>query len=221
MRLLWIFLGLAVLVLVPFAIWGGDLENSFSAEGAVEWLRNFGVWGWLAGTGLLMLDLILPIPSTVVMSALGYLYGPYIGGALAAGGSWLAGLLAYGLCRGLGPRVALRLVGAKDLARGEALFARYGGWLVAWSRWMPVLQETVACMAGLTRMRFGPFLVALACGSLPIGFSFAAIGHAGVTNPGLALALSAALPPVLWLLSRPLWQKRRDDLNAGSGEAGT
>lgn len=214
MRLLWIFLGLAMLVIVPFVIWGGDLERSFSAEGAIAWLREFGAWGWLAGAVLLMSDLVLPIPSTVVMSALGYLYGPWVGGAVAAAGSWLAGMLAYGLCRSLGPRIAVRLVGAKDLARGQALFDRVGGWIVAWSRWMPVLQETIACMAGLTRMRFPLFAVALACGSIPMGFSFAAIGHAGVENPGLALGLSAALPPVLWFASRRLWRTKEARLNA-------
>ncbi len=217
MRLLWIFLVLAVLVLVPFALWGGDLERSFSAEGAVEWLRAFGAWGWLAGIALLMSDLVLPIPSTVVMSALGFVYGPWWGGALAAGGSWLAGLLAYGLCRGLGPRIALRLVGEKDLERGERLFSRVGGWLVAWSRWLPVLQETIACMAGLTRMPFATFALALACGSVPMGFAFAAIGHAGVENPALAIGLSAALPPVLWLISRRIWKRAGAEVSSPGG----
>ena len=219
MRLLWIFLALAVLVLVPFAIWGGDLERSFSLEGAVDWLRDFGVWGWLAGIGLLMTDLVLPIPSTVVMSALGFVYGPGLGGALSAVGSWLAGMLAYGLCRLLGPRVARRLVGEKDLVRGQVVFARVGGWLVAWSRWLPVLQETIACMAGLTRMPFGAFALALACGCLPMGFAFAAIGHAGVENPSLAIALSAALPPVLWLVSRRIWRRAGADASS-PGDAG-
>jgi len=181
----------------------------------VEWLRGFGAWGWLAGIVLLMLDLVLPIPSTVVMSALGFVYGPVWGGFFAAGGSWLAGLFAYGLCRSLGPGVARKLVGEKDLARGHALFARVGGWLVAWSRWLPVFQETIACMAGLTRMPFGAFVVALACGCLPMGFAFAAIGHAGVENPGLAIALSVAFPPILWLVSRRLWSKARADVTAG------
>jgi uncharacterized membrane protein YdjX (TVP38/TMEM64 family) len=185
----------------------------------VEWLRNFGAWGWLAGIALLMTDLVLPIPSTVVMSALGFVYGPLVGGALAAAGSWLAGMLAYGLCRLLGPGVARRLVGEKDLARGQAVFARIGGWLVAWSRWLPVLQETIACMAGLTRMPFGAFALALACGCLPMGFAFAAIGHAGVANPALAITLSAALPPILWLVSRRLWRQAAQDPRV-RGDAG-
>jgi hypothetical protein len=37
-RLFWIFVGLAVLVLIPFAIWGEGLERSFSRDGVVAWL---------------------------------------------------------------------------------------------------------------------------------------------------------------------------------------
>ncbi len=208
MRLIWIFVGLAALVIVPFLIWGGNLEERFSLDGAVEWLRAFGPWGWLAGIGLLMGDLVLPIPSTVVMSALGFVYGPVTGGVLAASGSFLSGLLAYGLCRSLGHRAAAKLTGARDLERGRELFTRYGGWLVAWSRWMPVFQEAIACMAGLIRMPFATYVTALACGCIPLGFAFAAIGHAGVERPGIAIALSLLIPPVLWLVFQKMIKRR-------------
>lgn len=47
-----------------------------------------------------------------------------------------------------------------------------------------------------------PVFLALACGCLPLGFIFAAVGHAGVDHLTLALTLSALLPPVLWLAAR-------------------
>ncbi len=208
MRLIGIFLILAVLVIVPFMIWGENLDQRFSTEGTVEWLRNFGAWGWLAGIGLLISDLFLPIPATIIMAALGYVYGPWIGGAVSALGSFLTGQVAYGLCRSLGQKAAQRIAGEKDLVRGRELFARHGGWLVAWSRWMPVFQEAISCMAGLIRMPYPAFTLALACGCLPLGFAFAAIGHAGVDNPRLAIGLSIAVPPVLWLLFRR-WLKQK------------
>lgn len=211
MRLLWIFLGLALLVLIPFGIWSDDLMWDQST--AVGWIERFDRWGWLAGMGLLVVDLFLPVPGTVVMSAMGYLYGPLLGGAASATGSFLSGLLAYFLCRRLGRRAAVRLAGEKDLARGERLFARSGGWLVAFSRWLPVFPEVIACMAGLTRMPPAAFMTALACGSVPMGFTYAAIGHLGVENPGMALALSAVVPLALWLPFQR-WLRRRE---AGPG----
>jgi hypothetical protein len=50
---------------------------------------------------------------------------------------------------------------------------------------------------------------ALACGAIPVGFVYAGIGAAGQQHPGLALGLSVLIPPVLWLLVRPLLRARR------------
>lgn len=208
MRLFWIFLGLAVLFLIPFLIWGDALEAMFSEDGAAVWLGRYGLWAWAVGIGLLMADLLLPVPGTVIMSALGFIYGPVVGGLVAATGSFLAGAFGYGLCRLLGRRAALRLLGEKDLARGEQLFSNVGGWLVVLSRWLPLFPEVIACMAGLTRMPAAKFLLALACGSVPLGFAFAAVGHAGLEHPTLAIVLSALLPPLLWLAVRPFFKAR-------------
>lgn len=208
MRLVWLFLGLALLVLIPFIIWGSALETAFSQTGTVEWLREFGNWAWLAGILLLITDLVLPIPGTVIMSSLGYVYGIFAGGLLSATGSFLAGSLAYLLCRSFGTGVALRILGERDYQRGHRLFEHMGGWIVALSRWLPVLPEVTTCMAGLTRMPAGLFFAALACGSLPVGFAFALIGHTGVEYPYIAIGLSALVPALLWLVARPLVFRR-------------
>lgn len=212
MRLLWIFLGLAAVVVIPFVIWGEDFETWFSQEAAVRWMRQFGGWAWAAGIGLLVADLFLPIPGTAVMAALGFVYGPWLGGLLGATGSILAGLLAYGLCRQMGRRAAEWIAGKRDLERGERIFgSSAGGFIVALSRWLPVMPEVIACLAGLSRMPFGRFAASLACGSLPLGFAFAAIGAMGKDQPGIALLLSAIVPPVLWILVRPLVMRRAEE----------
>jgi len=202
MRALRLFLILAVAALIPFLIWGGRFETWFTGEAAVAWLRRLGPWGWLGGIGLLMADLVLPVPGTAVMSALGFLYGPWIGGGVSAIGSFLSGALAYGLTRWIHPRWAAKLAGEAELEKYHDLFARSGMWIVALSRWLPLLPEVVACLAGLSRMPARVFFVALACGSLPLGFAFAAIGAAGQQNPALALGLSAVVPAVLILAAR-------------------
>lgn len=208
MRLLGLFLLLGLLVIVPFLIWGDNFEVLFSTEGAAHWLERHGTWAWLAGIVLLIVDLFLPIPGTVVMSALGYLYGWLLGGLISAVGSVLSGLLAYGMCRGLGRRAAERIAGARDLKKGERLFSRAGVWVVMWSRWLPVLPEVIACLAGMVKMNFAIFTVALICGSVPLGFAFAAIGDVGHESPALAIGASVAVPPLLWwIVSRLLKRK--------------
>ena len=202
MRLLATALILAVVLCLPVVFWGDDFMRWFTGDAAIQWLRGWGAWGWLAVIGLLVSDLFLPVPATPEMSAAGVLYGTLIGGLVSAAGSFAAGMAGYGLCRSFGRGFAVRLAGEDELAQHETLFQRSGPWLVAASRWMPVLPEVVSCLAGLTRMPVRVFAVSLACGSIPMGFVYAAIGAAGQDHPRLALGLSLLVPPVLWLLVR-------------------
>ena len=208
MRLLLTALILGIFFCIPFLIWGGDFIRWFSGEAVIAWIREWGPWGRLAIVVLLMSDLILPIPATAVIAAAGYLYGAAAGGLIAATGSFCAGMVGYGACRAFGRGLALRLVGNEALEEHATLFQKSGPWLVAASRWLPILPEVVSCLAGLTRMPLRVFATALACGSLPLGFVYATIGASGHTHPRLALLLSMVIPPLLWALIRPLTKPR-------------
>jgi len=198
MRLLFWFMILAGVVLGVWVIWGDSWEESFSFEGSVRWLERAGPWAWALGILLLVGDLILPVPGTVVISALGYLYGVVVGGMIAALGLLMAGVLGYGVGRICGESTARKWLGDRDYQRGRQLFENGGGWVVALSRALPILPEVISCTAGLVRMPFPRFITALACGSVPMGFIFAAIGHAGRDAPGWAFALSLVIPAGLW-----------------------
>jgi uncharacterized membrane protein YdjX (TVP38/TMEM64 family) len=208
----WFWVLVIVLLLAgiigPFLIWGARFDAALSLSGARDFMAGYGSWAWLAGVLLLVSDIVLPVPSTIVMSALGLTYGWFLGGLLASLGSFASGLVAYGLCRALGRPAALWISGHEGLAQGDRLFEKQGGWLVAVSRWMPVLPEAIACLAGLVRMPWANYVLALACGSVPVGFAFAAIGAVGSELPGLAIGLSALLPILLWLLARHFLVRR-------------
>lgn len=200
MRLAVIFISFALVITLPFLIWGEWFERMFTGDALQEWLASYGrAWGWLAAVLLLVGDLFLPVPGTAVMSGLGYVYGAWIGGFAAAAGSFLSGALAYSLCRLCGEPMARRLMGERGLEQGAKLFAGGGGgFIVAGSRCLPLLPEVVACMAGLTKMPPARFFAALACGSGPVGFVFAWIGAAGREMPGLAIGLSIFVPVLLY-----------------------
>lgn len=189
-------------IIVPFLIWGDRFDAVLSLEGAQLWMEKYGSWAWLAGIVLLCADIALPIPSTIVMSALGLIYGWWWGGLIAGAGSMLSGLIAYVACRFLGHGAAQWIAGTEGLAKAEALFARHGGWLVAMSRSLPVLPEAIACLAGLVRMPWRTFVISMTCGTLPLGFAFAAIGALGAHNTTAAIVLSLVVPVILWLFAR-------------------
>lgn len=208
-----LFVWFGLLVMISVVGWiavGSSLEAELSSASLVTWMERVPGYGWLVGWVLLVADVFLPIPGTVVMSALGWVYGAVWGGLLAAVGSVLAGLVAYGVGRLFGERGARAILGAQDFERGRQLFRQGGGWLVCLSRAWPIFPEVVACTAGLVRMPLRRFLPPLVCGSVPMGWVFAAIGAAGREMPGLALGLSLALPAVLWGLARRGWMRKSD-----------
>ena len=202
--------------MIPFLVMGERFEAQFTAEAARGWLAEYGMrWGWLAAMGLLVADLVLPVPATGVMSALGYVYGTWWGGLAGAAGSFLSGVVAYELCRAGGQRAADRLLGPADQERARRVFSGgLGGWMVALSRWMPLLPELTACMAGLTGMPRRRFLPALACGCVPMGLVFAAVGASGTERPMLAIGLSVLIPAVLYA-GTAAWMKRARQDGAG------
>ncbi|MFT4692189.1 MAG: putative membrane protein YdjX (TVP38/TMEM64 family) [Limisphaerales bacterium] len=81
-RLIWTFFWPAALMLIPFLLWADAIE--FGQRGAVDFLEKYGAWAWLVGIGLLLSDLVQPIPGTAIMAALGFIYGPVIGGLISA-----------------------------------------------------------------------------------------------------------------------------------------
>lgn len=198
MRLIGLMLSLCVFFLLGWWAFGQGLEEAWNVEVLAGRFREAKGWAWLVGIALLLADLLLPIPGTIVMSALGAVYGVWLGGFIAAMGSMLAGMSGYGIGRFFNEGTAKRWLGERDFEKGKSLFRRGGAWVVAMSRALPILPEVLACLAGLLRMPFGKFVIALACGSVPMGFLFAWIGALGTDYPGLGLGFSLGVPAVLW-----------------------
>jgi uncharacterized membrane protein YdjX (TVP38/TMEM64 family) len=143
------------------------------------------------------------------MAAIGIIYGPMLGGIINAIGSVLAGTLGYELCRQFGESTTRHLLGEKDWQKGQKINHKIGGFIVALSRWTPVLPEVIACMAGMMRMERLKFYLALACGSVPLGFAYAMVGNIswGINSTIFTLGVAAVAPILLWVLLRPLINK--------------
>ncbi len=204
---------LAVFVVGPFLLWGEELTAALTPDPATGALPMGEFAFWAVAIGLLVADIFIPVPTTSVVAALGIVYGPVAGAAIAAVGLLLSAVAGYAIGRFLGRPVAARIIG-KGLESGERAFRRHGGWIVAGSRWMPVLPEVVSVVAGVSRMRFRAFAVAAACGVAPFSAVFALIGHLGAGEPLWTLAVSAAAPFLLWWIARraglTAWSARRE-----------
>jgi uncharacterized membrane protein YdjX (TVP38/TMEM64 family) len=199
MRILFVLGGFLFFGLTLFFLLG----DAWVDKGRLEAL---GPWAWLAAVGLLVADVFLPIPTTVVITVMGQKYGPLLGGAIGTLGSVSAGLVAYGSTRILGPRFARLLLG-NDLEKAERFYRDSGAFAVACSRWLPLLPEAISCMAGLARMPFRKYCLALVCGSAPMCWSYAALANIS-DNELLPLIVSLVLPvPIWWVAGRLLYAR--------------
>ena len=191
--------GLIVIATLAVALSGcATMPTPEEANDAVLTLRNYGSWAWAVGIALIWGDLVLPVPQTAVIAALGIIYGTWLGGLLGTFALITGGLLGYGLMRTAARRLAKRLVGPQSLRRMESLFERGGAWAIVLTRSLPYsMAEAMVFLAGLAGMPIGKYLAALTLGSVPTAFVFAAIGAGWADRPVLALALSYVLPILL------------------------
>lgn len=185
------------------------LPTAQEADEAVLMLREYGSWAWALGIALIWADLVLPIPQTAVIAALGIIYGTWLGGVLGSVGLVSGGLLGYGLMLTSARRLAHRLVGPRSLHKMEGLFDRSGAWAIVLTRSLPYsVPEAMVFLAGLAGMPIRKFTAALTIGSVPTAFVFAAIGAGWADQPILALAASTVLPILLLPLALALLRRR-------------
>jgi uncharacterized membrane protein YdjX (TVP38/TMEM64 family) len=174
------------------------LPTPQEANDAVLMPREYGSWAWALGIALIWADLVLPIPQTAVIAALGIIYGTWLGGVLGSFGLIAGGLLGYGLMLTSARRLVHRFAGLQSLHKMERSFERRGAWAIVLTRSLPFsVPEAMVFLAGLAGMPLWKFTAALSIGSVPTAFAFAAIGAGWADQPIVALGVSYVLPVLL------------------------
>ncbi len=189
---------LLLAILIPFSLYESQIT------GLTRRVLGAGYPRWVVAAalgGLLAVDIVLPVPSTLVSTAAGGLLGLW-GGALVSWAGMSAGcLVGYFLGRGAGQRAARRLVGPQELERVSRATARWGDGVIIVLRAAPVLAEASVFFAGLTRMPLSRFLLLALSSNLGISLVYAAIGAFSVRVESFLLAFAGAiLVPLVMLL---------------------
>jgi 3-dehydroquinate synthase len=173
-----------------------------------SWLGRGGVGAAAIGVGLLVGDLVLPVPSSVVMIAHGALFGVVRGTLLSLAGSVGAAALGFWLGR-RGAGLLERVVSPAEKARADELLRRWGALAVVVTRPVPLLAETVAMLAGASPLGWAKMLGASVAGALPPALLYALTGArsrsfgSGFVMFGVVLVVAGAM----WLLGRRLTRR--------------
>lgn len=201
-----IWTALLAIPIVPFALLGEDaflhLLDEKRGRAAVS----------AACFALLLSDVLLPVPSSLVAMVSGAMLGPLGGTAL----NWIAivsgNALAFGLARRWGRPLALRLLGEGSLGRADEAWRAGAVAALALSRPIPVLAEAIAMDAGLRRMPPRRFLAVAAAANLPHAAIYAWAGARMKDGDALFAATVAAvgIPTIAWAIFRG-WRHTRAD----------
>lgn len=151
----------------------------------------------IASFVILASDILLPVPSSIVMYLNGYVLGTMAGGLLSMCSALCGSALGYYL-----GRYSARFFKADDQGQAQALLVRYGPAAIFLSRGIPVLAESICIVCGYNRMPFGRYMFLNVLGFVPVCFLQAFLGHLGDESRSLFLLSfggSILLSAVFWL----------------------
>ncbi len=203
MRRYWILTGaMLAFFLATFGIMEA-MHVSFLQD-PTQWMQGYGGWGAAAlGVGLLIADVFLPVPSSLVMIAHGALFGIPIGTALSLAGSVGAAWLGFGVGRRGGPMLA-RMVTPSEMVKADGLLKKWGAMAIVITRPIPLLAETVSILAGASPMSWGKLTLASVAGSLPAALLYALTGATakGFANSILMFGVVILIAGIFWLVGK-------------------
>lgn len=197
---------LCAAILIPFAFFGDMLEDLALAalDHSAPALRG------LVIAGLLSVDILLPIPSSLVMVGAAIALPPLAAFLTCFAGLMLGCAIGYCLGRRLGEPLLARMADDDRRAALSGWFARHGVVVIALCRPVPVVAELSVVMAGAARARPLSFFMTCAAANAAIAAIYVALGtHVSDGWTFLAACAAASLVPASgWLLLRSVTRNR-------------
>jgi uncharacterized membrane protein YdjX (TVP38/TMEM64 family) len=189
----------------------GQIFSTQSIQVVAEYIRGFGLWAPTISIILMTLQAVIaPLPSPLIAGANGILFGIWWGTFI----SWIGGLagaaVSFWLARSLGQSFAGHWIKPQYLRQIDRFGQWHGFWIVLAARLTPVISlDFIGYLAGLSRMRFGQYMLANAIGLTPGMLAYTILGHdlalAQISTWRVSLILLCGLVLFLtgrWWLSR-------------------
>ena len=181
---------ISLIILVPFGLFGSRVD-AWTARLIAE-ADAHRLYTGLALTLLLAVDIVMPVPSSLVSTACGMTLG-FFGGACASFcGMTLSAAAGYVLGR-YASCFAGKLIGPGEAAWLKAFQERHGVWVLLALRPVPVLAEASVVFSGLSRQPLPRVLAVTALGNLAVSAVYAAVGAWGRSSSSFLIAFGVSL----------------------------
>lgn len=148
---------------------------------------------------LLVSDILLPVPSSIVMYTNGLVLGTLSGFLLSLISALIGSVLGYAI-----GRFAANKMGFMISEDAQRLLTQYGFLAIFLTRGIPILAESVSLLCGYNKVEFRYFTLLNIVGYIPVCFVYAYFGNIG--NDGnyflLSFGLALALSGIFWFTGR-------------------
>lgn len=201
---------LIILSLILFALIGDFSETFFNQQSCQQLFTEMKPFAWLIATALLTLDLLLPLPATAIIAALGAVYGTLLGGFSATLAILASGVCGYWLANKLINKYPALLGTKEEIDKFSESFDKWGPLLIILSRFTPILPEVTVILAGAGKMNFKRFFTALSLSAFSTAFAFALLGDLLSSRPFILMVISLSIPVFLWLVIKPFLKNKKN-----------
>lgn len=191
-------------ILVPFLISSSIIILLFLAFSSFETemeqvlqriMENKQLYSFVSG-GILISDIVLPVPSSVVMYMNGFVLDRWIGTMLSFFSLMISSLIGYFI--GSIPKYYQNKKGG---VTSNTIFNSFGSFAILLTRGIPILSESICIICGYNKMPLKKYLLISALGFLPICFLYAQMGEIASDRNVflLVLGLSIGVTILFWI----------------------
>ena len=198
MRLILIFTTILSIFLVSFLL-VDSLQLQILTD--PEYLKGSGgILAAITSIALLTLDIILPIPSSLVMIGNGTLFGAPLGFIISMIGGVTASIIGYFLGRTSSPWIK-KIAKEDELTKAEELMSRFGLVALIVTRPVPLLSETMSIIAGTSSISITQMIISSIAGLFPAALIYAITGAYALTlDSGLySFILVIGIAGIFWV----------------------
>lgn len=152
-------------------------------------------------------DILLPVPSSIVMFTNGYVLGTVYGSVLSLFSLMTASIIGYYL----GKFTSLGFKSKSD-DKANNIMARYGALSILITRGIPVLAETICIICGFNKMPFKKYMIYNIAGYIPLCLLYAFCGSIGYDKNIflISFACSILISAFFWFFGRKFIVNHRE-----------
>ena len=156
---------------------------------------------------ILMADIVLPVPSSIVMYVNGYVLGTVLGAFVSLLSLLVSALIGYYL----GKITSLGLKATSD-EHANTILSKYGTVAILMSRGIPILSESICIVCGYNNMPLKKYLILNLIGYIPLCVLYAFCGSIGYdeNNFLISFVCSLFISVSFWFFGRAFFVDKKN-----------